>query len=192
MSLVHKVFNSRSKAVNAEAGIFEAMISTETIDRQGDIVRATGAVLDNYMKNPVVLWDHNYHERPVAKALNVEILPGRGLKSTFQFPARGISRRIDEIRDLWQEGFLNAVSIGFIPLASRPINPNDKWGSQEYTRWELLEYSICPVPANQEALRLAIKRLKGRSGRQSGNLDPVVAHMLMAYLELLKRQLKRR
>ena len=33
------------------------------------------------------------------------------------------------------------------------------WGAQEFLEWELLEFSIVPVPANADALRLAIKTL---------------------------------
>jgi HK97 family phage prohead protease len=164
MEQIRKAFSVVSKAVDVEAGIFEAMISTEAVDRQGDIVRATGAQLGNYLKNPVVLWAHDYSQPPVARALSVEIVPGEGIKATFQFPEWGSNPQADVVRRLWQAGFLNATSIGFIPLKSRPVDGEKDedfwWTPQEYLSWELLEFSIVPVPANQEALRLAVKTLK--------------------------------
>ena len=80
MEKVTKFYSVMTKALDIEAGIFEAMISTESVDRQGDIVRATGGKLENYLKNPVVLWAHDYSKPPVARALSVEIIPGAGLK----------------------------------------------------------------------------------------------------------------
>lgn len=160
---VRKYFTTVSKAVDVEQGIFEAMITTEAIDRQGDIVRATGAQLENYMKNPVVLWAHDYDEPPVAKCIGIEIMPGVGIKATFQFPAPGVNPEADTVRQLWTGGFLNATSIGFIPLACKPVDEKADeryyWGPWDYVSWEMLEFSIVPVPANQEALRLALRSL---------------------------------
>lgn len=170
MEKVTKFYSVMTKALDIEAGIFEAMISTESVDRQGDIVRATGGKLENYLKNPVVLWAHDYSKPPVARALSVEIIPGAGIKATFQFPEWGINPDADVVRRLWAAGFLNATSIGFIPLDAKPISgkADDWWSPQEYVSWELLEFSIVPVPANQEALRLAAKSLQEqivKSGR---------------------------
>lgn len=159
---VIKSFSVETKAIDIENGIFEAMISTEATDRRGDVVRAAGAKIENYLKNPVVMWAHDYSQPPVAKALSLEIIAGKGIRSTFQFPLWGTSQHSDTVRKLWAGGFLNAVSIGFIPLASEDIkseDPNSWFTPQDYQEWELLEYSIVPIPANQEALRMAIKTL---------------------------------
>lgn len=167
---IFKAFSVVSKAVDIEQGIFEAMISTESVDREGDIVRATGAKLANFLKNPVVLWAHNYYEPPVARALSVEIIPGEGLKSRFQFPEWDTNPQADVIRRLWSGGFLNATSIGFIPIKSKPIDEDKNedvwWGPRDYVEWELIEYSIVPVPANQDALRLALRSLATGQGQK--------------------------
>ena len=59
------------------------------------------------------------------------------------------------MRRLWAAGFLNAVSIGFMPKSYTPREGDQ--GGYVFEDWELLEYSIVPVPANQDALRLAMK-----------------------------------
>lgn len=156
---IYKSFSVVSKAVDADAGIYEAMITTESTDRSGDIVRATGGQLENYLKNPVVLWAHDYSSPPIAKTLSIQIMPGTGIKAAFQFPDWGINPQADIVRQLWAGGFINATSIGFMPLTSAPIDPKYTWGPQDYTSWELLEFSIVPVPANQDALRLAVKTI---------------------------------
>jgi len=162
---VFKQFPSRTKAIDEERGIFEAVITTESPDRSGDIVRAGGAVLDNFRKNPVVLWAHQYDQPPVAKAISLTVLPGQGIRSQYQFPARGLYPQADIVRNLVGNGFLNGVSIGFTPLVSEDIPGGDVWNpSQDYKSWELLEYSIVPVPANSQALTQAMKALT-KSGR---------------------------
>jgi phage head maturation protease len=154
MELIRKTFNAVTKTIDVEAGIFEAMITTENLDRVGDVVRAAGADITAFMSNAVVLWGHEYSEPAIAKAISLEIIPGVGIKSAFQFPERGVYPKADLIRSLWGAGFLNAVSIGFIPIEFNPLN-----GGIEYTKWEMLEYSVVNVPAQQGALRLSIDDL---------------------------------
>jgi HK97 family phage prohead protease len=201
---IRKAFSVVSKAVDLDAGIFEAMISTEAVDRHGDIVRATGARLENYLKNPVVLWAHDLDAPPIAKALSIEVLPGEGLKATFQFPNWGVSEQADVVRRLWAGGFLNATSVRFTPIKWKPLegDENDWWGPREYVEWELLEFSIVPVPANQEALRLAIKSISGpppdteyrtaepNNGPTSNNVSEAVLMQLDEFVTTLLETLK--
>ncbi|NKI20347.1 hypothetical protein HFN20_03700 [Paenibacillus dendritiformis] len=41
--------------------------STETEDRDQDVIRATGWQLENYKKNPVFLWAHDYTVPPIGR-----------------------------------------------------------------------------------------------------------------------------
>lgn len=188
MTQIEKTFTVRSKAVDAAAGIYEAMISTETVDRQGDIVRAGGAKIDNFMKNPVVLFGHSYDQPPVAKTLAVEKIPGLGLKARFQFPRKGISTFADTVHGLWAEGYINATSIGFIPLKSVPIDPGKPYGPQEFQEWEMLEFSLVPVPANQEAVRLALRSFTGR-GRSNTEYAPETIKAIGEFFNALAENL---
>jgi hypothetical protein len=166
MEMQFKMVTFVTKAIDPEAGIYELMPSTEGEDRDKDILLAAGAQLDNFRKNPVVLYAHDYGNLPVAKANTIEAIPGTGLKATIQFPMKGIYDKADTVRGLWAGGFLNAASVGFIPnkFEARP-GPNgelpedsfDSWFwpyGKIFTSWELLEFSIVPVPANADALRL--------------------------------------
>lgn len=158
MTRIEKTFPARTKTIDQEKGIFEVWISTEGTDRAGDIVRATGARLENYRKNPVVMYGHDYSIPPIAKALTVDVIPGVGIKSRFKFPTPGIHPLADTIRGLWTEGFINAASIGFEPIKAVPLDHSRAYGPQDYTEWELLEYSLVAIPANQSALRLAYQK----------------------------------
>lgn len=149
------------KSIDAEKGIYELMPSMETVDRDGDVLVAAGVRLDDYRKNPVVLWGHDYHGLPVAKTLEIEAVPGLGVKARIQFSPKGVDPHLDAVRTLWEQGFLNAASVGFIPVKGEPI-PNERgevtpFGGRRYTDWNLLEFSIVSVPANPDALRLGMR-----------------------------------
>ena len=163
-NMIRKTFIIEAKAIDADAGIYEAMISTEDVDRDGDVIRADGGDIENYLRNPVVLFGHNYYEARavVGKALEIERVSDAGVRARWQFAGPEVSEEADLVHRLWAGGFLNATSIGFIPREWK--EREDENGEKlrrgyEYTAWELLEFSIVPVPANQNALRLMAKAL---------------------------------
>ena len=59
------------------------------------------------------------------------------------------------MRNAWDQGFLRAASISWLPLESRPTDG----GRLRDTRSELLEWSIVAVPADPDALRESQRRL---------------------------------
>ena len=160
MTTIHKIYSVVTKAVDIEKGIYDAWVSTEAVDRDGDVLLADGVETENYSKNPVVLFGHNYRdpEAIVAKTLEVAKISGQGIKLTFQFLKRGISQSADLVHDLWKENYLNAMSVGFIPKEwekRKDDDGEDLARGQVFSQWELLEGSIVTVPANQDALRAA-------------------------------------
>jgi hypothetical protein len=99
--------------------------------------------------------------------LELEVIPGKGIRAQFQFPPIGTYAFADTVHGLWNGKFLNAASIGFQPGdGENSVSPiiddaGKPTGGVQYNEWELLEFSIVPVPANQEALRLALKAIGG-------------------------------
>jgi len=130
--------------------------SDETVDRYGDIIRASGWQLDAYRKNPVLLFGHQSRELPVGKVDPIAV-EGTRLIAHAEFTPQGMSDFADTVWEMVNGGFLNAVSVGFLPLASpTPIFDADKHITGfEYNGQELLELSCVPVPANPNALQLA-------------------------------------
>ena len=153
----YKAYTCEIKAVNADEGIYEAMVSMETKDRDGDVLVSDGADLTNYRRNPVVLWAHDYKQLPVGRATSIESVSGKGLKATIQFVPDGVDPHIDAVKKLWKGGFLNATSVGFVPREK--VAHADKTAGNRFNKWELLEFSIVPVPANADALRLSMKTI---------------------------------
>lgn len=132
-----------------------ARISAETTDRMGDVVVAEGAQIENYLKNPVVLYAHDSRSLPVGRATDLSIVKGEGVDAEWEWAPHPEAQ---VVRSLWEGGFLNATSIGFRPLTYEELEADDNawWPPLKFLEWELLEFSIVPVPANQDALRLAL------------------------------------
>ena len=134
-------------ATKADSGNYKVLASTSAIDRQGDSIDQAGWDLKNFMLNPVILWAHDYSELPVAKAVAISVSEA-GLECEFEFASAEGNPKAEQVKNLFENGFLNAVSVGFIPKQRK---------GNIITGAELLEISIVPVPANQEALRLAVE-----------------------------------
>jgi HK97 family phage prohead protease len=140
---IRKAFSTLKMADWTDTGVFDVVASTSTTDRHWERVRQDGWELDNYKKNPVILVNHNYRVEAICwKATDVRVENDQ-LIIKWVFAPNEIGQ---EMRKLYEAGFLKAVSVGFI-VKSR--NESDR---DEITKQELLECSFIPVPANADAL----------------------------------------
>jgi HK97 family phage prohead protease len=126
-------------------------LSTAGRDRQGDVLEPEGAELENFRRNPVVLFAHRHDLPAVGKVLWVRALPGR-LVAKIAFARTQLG---EELYLLYSRGYMKAWSVGFLPVEWERI-PGRRSGVR-VTRWELLEVSAVPVPANPEALSKAVR-----------------------------------
>jgi HK97 family phage prohead protease len=147
MTTLFKQFATDIKAL-ADSRTIKFLISTDTIDRDGDSIDPKGWDLDNYKRSPVVLWSHDYSQPPVAKATSIE-QTANGLAAVAEFPAKGVYPFADTVYELLKGGFLSASSVGFRPIDGAPAEGRK---GMNYSKQELLEFSVVPVPANPEAL----------------------------------------
>ena len=132
-------------------------INTPVLDRDRDRVLPFGAQVQSYQKNPVVQWGHNYRDpwATVGRTTNLEITD-RGIVADFELrPAANESDPQNIVRLLWEGGWVKTASVGFNPIT----HEENEDGGRDFTEWELLEWSLIPIPANQDALRLAAKAL---------------------------------
>ena len=125
-------------------------VSNESVDRDGDIVKQSGVDWKNFMKNPVVLFAHNSKELPIGKGLQVRRVGTKTLMD-IGFAAADANPKADQVLKLLDGGFLNASSIGFVPLEAARVDTKGRTGF-DITKAEALEFSIVPVPANPDAL----------------------------------------
>lgn len=139
------------------------VISTANQDRDGDIVIPEGCIdhLDSYKANPVILFDHGLNvtvpiavsEDPATKVCTVNVQPDRITARAFFHCDTLESAQICRLVD---KRVLRGASIGFKGLKARPVNPQRSKAGSIIEEWEMVEWSIVPVPANGEALRMAL------------------------------------
>ena len=141
-----KVFNCETKDIDREKGIMRAIISSGKPDRGGDIVDQKSWKIDNYLRNPVVLWAHDHSRPSVAKTLDLFINEDGMLEAVFQF-ALEHSALARELFGLYADGFLNSFSVGFTNGRSE-----EKDGYRVLYDNELLEFSCVNVPMDALAL----------------------------------------
>ena len=162
--MLYKQFAAVKIDTNATERTVTATISTGEVDRDNEVLVPKGGDFTNFLKNPVVLWAHNYYEPPIGKALWIKKVTDK-IIAKMEFAE---TEKANEIYDLFKGGFLNAFSIGFAPVmaeSSSPTpdeikkNPELANARRVYRKWELLEFSPVPVPANPDALAMAVKSL---------------------------------
>ena len=137
----------------APAGGMEFVLSDATPDRFGDIVEVNGWEIAQFKRNPIALFAHD-KAFPIGKWENIRISK-EDLRADLVLAPKGTSPRIDEIRRLIDADILRAVSVGFRPLESAPINIKDPWGGERFLKQELVECSLVAVPADPERVWLS-------------------------------------
>ena len=127
------------------------VISSEEVDRHGDVVLAQGWRLQAYLQNPVFLWAHDYGLPVIGRALAVWTEPGL-LLARLQFAPTAFA---SQVAALYRGGYQQGVSVGFRPLRyeERRDARTGAFLGIRFLEQELLEVSAVPVPANRQALR---------------------------------------
>ena len=145
----------------------DATITTETIDRDGEVLISQGMDATEYDKNPVVFYNHDYAQ-PIGNI--TEMRRGEGkIDATIEFAKRPEDFKgsyfPEFVESLIDQGVVKGISVGFVPLPGgvRKASAKDKedYGDevrQVYSKWKLLEVSVAPLPANATALVSAVRK----------------------------------
>ena len=187
------------------------VITTSSRDRHGDIVIPRGCVnhLKNYSRNPRVFFGHKTEELPIASArdsegnLTLEIFDDK-IYSTAYF--HGETRESEIVFRLIARKELQASSIGFLPIRASIImddegedmvdietgeeildfrgNNSHSVPALRFLEWDMIEWSVVPIPANQEALAAHLSR-----GHVEGEkLSPAIRKALSHYVPLSNKK----
>lgn len=146
-----------------------ATISTNAVDRDGDVLLPGGMDAKEFRANPVMLFSHDSGALPIGRWNRIEKQGGdsivaRGVLATRPPEHPQLAEWLaDSVLHLIREDVLRGVSVGFLIDDAREPNQRDasKYGSSVrriVTKWRLVEVSIVPVPANQEALITAVSK----------------------------------
>ncbi|MHA1302726.1 MAG: hypothetical protein ACTSPI_03380 [Candidatus Heimdallarchaeaceae archaeon] len=139
---------------------FLAVASTEDKDRDGDIIKIKGWILDRYLKNNVGLWAHDYSSIPIFRSIETFI---KGKKLLFR-PQFATHENAMLIYRMFLDDYLRTFSVGFIPESWNLIPEEEEEDKKrpgdyhretpygkEFVSQTLLEISACPVPSNPAA-----------------------------------------
>lgn len=142
-----------------ESRTLRFIASTERVARDGDIVEASAWRFEDFLKShPSFLWAHDHQIPPIGKALSAEIVTD-GDESRLEIVVEFHTDEFaDRILRLYKDGFLRAVSVGF--MAKSWETPSDEtraerglgpWGVI-ITEADLFELSAVSVPSDVGAV----------------------------------------
>lgn len=176
--IVRRSVDFSIRSINESERSVEVVASTDTIDAHGDVVEQKFD-LKRYRKNPVVLWNHNRFEvgwiggagrpkdfMPIGRAEDgngrkgARIEDGQLVAKLFFFKDPDPDQDKESLaRDIFlrfQQGIINAVSIGFRP--GKVTEELDDHGKAFYrlSQNELFEISVVPIPSNPDAVAKSI------------------------------------
>ncbi len=156
--------------------------STKDVDSVGDIMVPSGGDLSIFEKTGSVFIDHGSFwegysvEKVIGSKMWIKNKDNQGILAKTRFAKTQLG---EDAHQLVFDGHVKGWSIGFIGIkASRPGDKDfseavdaakiggvkartPKWmdgAEQIFTEWKLLEYSLVAIPANSEALTLAVAK----------------------------------
>lgn len=133
------------------------ILSTEALNSYGTWLPVSGAILDSFIANPVMFYDHrSYSMLPIGKWENIRIEGDKIIAD----PVFDDDEQAQQIKKKFLSGSIRGASIGadIIEESSDP-----KWLKPGQTRptiikYEIFEASLTPLPANKECLTLKLRR----------------------------------
>lgn len=152
---------------DAGAGEFEAVISTEALDRDGE-------VLDKGWADPLpaeipIHMDHQFFDLTKIVGRGEPFYDGDQLKVKGRYASTPDAQLV---RQLVAEGMVKTMSVGYLNS-----NYEEKDGVQHLVSGDLIEASFVSVPANPEALvtmaKAAVKVGARNNGDDAGRLQQI-------------------
>jgi hypothetical protein len=164
--LFHRSFGFEAKSIDVENRTVTVIASSAALDSYDDYIDQASWNLSRYVKNPVVLYGHNRvgflgpmsakDTLPIGYSSNVAVWNGN-LEATLHF----VNEKANPMAEMVWQGFvqksIRAVSVGFRP---RNVDVEKRDGIEVYrlSDCELYEISVCPIPANPDAVAKSAAR----------------------------------
>jgi HK97 family phage prohead protease len=148
-------------------------LSTFDLDRFGERIDPQGWDFKRFMANPVVEWAHRYDIPAIGKIEGLTV-DGDGLHGLVFFNDKSFDAFGWSIGQRVKAGVIRAGSVGFRPIEIEIPSKNDSKDGTSliFRKQELLEFSICNVPANSFALAKGNGELGVGSGEKGFNAIP--------------------
>lgn len=152
-----------------ETRTVEFVISDETRDRHGTILKADRWQLDNFNANGIVGYQHNVYGGDLCNAPNPDDVIGKGsafledgkLIGRVAFEPAELNPLAEKIFQKVKFGTLKATSVGFVETKEGE-DEKIKMGDNEVETYvfgeqELVEFSIVNIPSNPKALKKSMR-----------------------------------
>ena len=129
------------------------VLSTFDLDRYGERIDPQGWDFKRYMQNPVAEWAHRYDIPAIGKIGGLAV-GDNGLHGLVRFNDKSFDPFDWSIGERVKAGIIQAGSVGFRVIEIEiPSKADSADGTALiFRKQELLEFSICNVPANPFAL----------------------------------------
>lgn len=154
----HTVMRRAAPSVDGAAPITFVM-STDDSDRYRDIVQQDFD-LAGFLANPVAPWNHDYSKPPIGRWVDVGLVDGQ-LRGSLEFDPNPDHQLARTVEQQYRSGFLNTVSVGFMPgvtVRRNDLDEEDPLHARAgfvFSRNTLLEASAVVVPGNPGATAIA-------------------------------------
>lgn len=149
--LQFKTFNIAVKSVDEDNYRLKFVFSTNKEDRHGEIVDQESWIVDDYLKNPVVLFGHDHNQPAVGKTVEIYKNEQGNLEGIIEFAAKeyDFARTLFK---LYKGEYMRAVSAGFM---NKKVEYDEEGNTVTLKENTLIEMSLVNVPANADALAVA-------------------------------------
>ena len=144
---LNSAFETKSFKKGSKGLKIAGYANTTVKDRAGDVVTAQAWAkgVDNYRKNPVLLYQHK-HDCPIGRVENI-IVDKKGIH--VEASVSEAAEKTHGVQTLIKDGALKSFSVGFRVKDGKYNREDD---SMTITDVELLEISVVSVPCNQDSL----------------------------------------
>lgn len=172
---------ARAFAIDEQSRTIRGVVlSDETLDAHGTIVRASGWDLERFKSNPILLWDHP--ERKLEGSEPDDILgtvenvhvEGTALIGDLQFVPEGVNEEADKVFRLMAARALKGVSVYFRPKQYH-FEQVEKREIVVVDKQELIEVSVTPIPSNPNTLARSLRALMAASDAPAASQSTPVA-----------------
>jgi len=152
---------NKEQALGESENGFAWTLSTFDLDRFAERIDPQGWDFKRFMDNPVVEWAHRYDIPAIGKIESLTVDDG-GLHGLVCFNDKSYDPFGWAIGQRVKAGVIRAGSVGFRVIEIEiPDRETAKDGTALiFRKQELLEFSICNVPANPYALAKAMTEVK--------------------------------
>jgi len=159
--------------------VIRFVASDDTVDRYEEVVLPHGVNFTSFAKNAPLMAFHDYNMWPIGKNVAGEVR-GNTVLLDAEFDSADDDPEAEKVFRKIKSRTIKTGSIGFIP--TKFITPGEATKSKAakdlfekyagarriYTDWEIIEFSIVPIPANPNALAAAYQALSNDARKRFG------------------------